>query len=86
MFHCEPQHNEILLAALMVTADVSKIQSYKKHLLFSISVPPKITVVSTTCPGLETCMMGILGLGWGNSFVLVLAAEFLVAPQISQEV
>lgn len=30
-------------------------------------------------------MMGIHGHG-GDSFVLVLAAEFLVAPQISQEV
>lgn len=32
MFHCEPQYNEILLAALMVTADVFQTQSYKEHL------------------------------------------------------
>lgn len=38
MFHCEPQYNEILLAALMVTADVSKTQSYKNHLNSCLAV------------------------------------------------
>lgn len=32
MLHCEPQYNEILLAAFMVTADGFKTQSSKKHL------------------------------------------------------
>lgn len=49
MFHCEPQYNEILLAALMVTADVFKNSVLQKtpQFLFSVSVPPKSAVVSS---------------------------------------
>lgn len=35
MFHCEPQCNEVLLAALMVTADEFKLSLTKKDYLFS---------------------------------------------------
>lgn len=47
MFHCELQYSEILLAQLMVTADVFKTHSYEMpRLLFGFLGWPKMTVLS----------------------------------------
>lgn len=85
MFHCEPQYNEILLAALMVTADMFKNSVLQKtpQFLFSVSVPPKSTVVSPLLAQ-RSVQWASVGMA-GDGFVFVLAAEFLAAPQISQE-
>lgn len=82
MFHCEPQYSEILLAGLMVTAGAFKTQSYASTLVWLFSATKEDCAIS--CPALEMCIMGNHRLGCGLFCLKALAAEFLVAPQLSQ--
>lgn len=85
MFHCEPQYSEILPAALMVTADVFKTQSYGKHLNSCLAFQCHQRALWHHQSWAGDPYDGHPWAWLGDGFVFVLAAEFLVALQISQE-